>query len=232
MENLSTPIDVVGLRDKLSKLTSEQLRQEFITMDIESSWKGGMNKAALVEKGIAAFVEKNTVAEQSKEEEVETIPEGEYDVDQDLLDEFPELSEQGFNIGDVLVVVEGESYSKKPVEQVKSDLDESDGTADIGTRKTIELVDKEIKEANKDIVKEDSKEEDSKEEDSKEEDSKEEDSKEYVPEVIDEKKYSIEELEENIELCQANCSQALPATKVFLLRKIDALTLALERKRK
>lgn len=51
-------------------------------------------------------------------------------------------------------------------------------------------------------------------------------------EVIDETKFTEEEILENIEITQANLSQAIPATRIFLLRKADALEAALSRKRK
>lgn len=237
MGNLKTPIDVVGLREKLSKLTSEKLREEFISMDIEAAWKGGMNKAALVEKGIAAYVEKNTeVVDTEEEEGAETIPEGEYEVDQDLLDEFPGLVEVGFNLGDILISEEGKPYSKKEergegltVGEHNIDqelLDEYPKLIDEGYILGDTIVVTETFSYSKKVVK------NTKVVDPIVVEKPLEVEGEYIPEIIDETKFSVEEIQENIDICFANCSQAIPSTKIFLLRKIDALTLALERKKK
>lgn len=252
MAELSSPIDIVGLREKLQGLTLEGLKQEFINLGIEEAYKNGANKASLVEKGIAAYVEKNTVSENQvgtiEPTLEEQIPEGEYDVDADTLIEFPQLIELGFSVGDILVHEEGKPIFKKEVTNLVSNIevveeeelvgsDHPDfGTQGIGTRKTIEEADEEIKGLNSQIpgaISEDTIEDNSEIDTTSEIVSEiEVEDGEYVPEVIDETKYTEEELEENIEICSANCNQALPETRILLLRKIDALELALERKRK
>jgi len=254
-ENVA-PIDIVGLREKLSKLTYDKLKEEATALGVESVWKGGVNKQTAVENIIKAYVAKTelenpvkpteeiTVIESEEkidtpEESIEEIPEGEYDIDEDTLIEYPVLIEMGFAIGDVLIVEVGKPWSKK---------DLSDGTDGISTTKTIEEVDKEIKDLNggkeydenllQDSINtkppvDETDEEDEEEKPIEEIEVEEEvETGEYVPEVIDESKYSIEDLEENIQICQANCYQALPATRIHLLRKIDALQLALDRKQK
>lgn len=49
-------------------------------------------------------------------------------------------------------------------------------------------------------------------------------------EIIDEDKYTEAEILENIEIVQCNMVQAIPTTRNFLLKKLDALQKALERK--
>lgn len=249
---ISTPIDIVGLREQLSKLTLDNLKIQFEKLGIIDHWKNGMNKQSLVEKGIAAYVELQGSKKPVETTEVSRnlvveIPVGEYDVDEETLIEFPELIELGFSIGDVLVHEEGKAFFIKGVEaEVIETIKVEDAevlvpegnenpnlrTEGITTKKTIEEVDSEIKKLNKSVpVFEETV---SVEEEVDEEEILDgnEVVKEYEPEVIDESKYTEEELLENIEICNANCRQALPSTRITLLRKVDALELALERKRK
>lgn len=185
METVKIPVDVVGLREKLSKLTLDELKEEYTVLGIASAWKNGVNKAIAVDKAISLFVkiQETEIGEGPIEQ---TIPFGEFDVDQDLLDELPQLSVEGFNIGDVLVHEEGKPFYKKEVVPAI--------TEELETEKVETITG-------------------------------------YVPEVIDETRFSEEELESNINICVANCSQALPDTRIALLRKIEALQLALIRKR-
>lgn len=213
-ENVKTPIDVVGLREQLSVLKLDELKEKFEELGISDHWKNGMNKQSLVEKGIAAYVElKNQEEESSLEERDLTveIPEGEYEIDTETLDEYPELVKLGFTIGDILVHEEGKPFYKKEViEEIKGEvLTEALKNLEVQTPVV-------VTEENTTQVT----------------DEEEEFIQEYVPEVIDEKLYTEEEILENIELCEANCHQALPETRLTLLRKIDALKLALERKLK
>lgn len=289
---VKAPIDVVGLREELQKLTLDQLKNKFIGLGIESVYKNGANKQALIEKGITAYVElQKTISETLvidpvvvKPEElqgvvvIETIPEGEYDIDEETLIDYPVLVERGFAIGDVLVVDSEGNWTNGSIDVVEGietkntpeDLNVSEpespnfGTEGISTRKTIEEADAEIKKLNSteettigtnkggehielskvkvneelanlnggsapiETLVEDLDVDNTPEETTRDS----EVSGEYVPEVIDETLYSEEDLVENIQICTANCSQAIPSTRIFLLRKIDALEAALERKRK
>jgi hypothetical protein len=277
MEDIKAPIDIVGLRERLKGLKLDELEQAYTDLGIADVWKKGANKALAVETAIKAVVERQSVQEKEEviqptpvveKEEVsdetgseDEVPEGEYEVDQDVLDEYPHLVEMGFNIGDTLVVESGKPWSKKvDVEDIKV-IDPIDETAGIVTEKTIEEADELIKglnngiEFNESLSKEDLEDlvngvprktvdaelaalnggtphDIVKEEVFEPQIPVKEVIGEYVPEVIDETLYTEEELEENIEICTANCNQAIPETRIFLLRKIDALTLALERKRK
>lgn len=274
------PIDVVGLREKLSHLTYDKLKAEAEVLGVISIWKNGINKQTAVENVIKAYVEKVELENSTKLEEegteipvdsIEEIPEGEYDVDEDTLIEYPVLIEMGFAIGDVLVVETGKPWSKKEVvlekevinsfeEYLASDL-RRQSYIDNPNFPNQELLEERLSKVNDadkskwreyiqenglDLVKAVPGEQINEElanlnvekevvetpvEEIEVEDEQVE-TGEYVPEVIDESKFTEEELQENIEICQANCSQALPATRIFLLRKIDALQLALERKQK
>lgn len=239
----NTPIDVVGLREKLSHLTYDKLKAEAEVLGVISIWKNGINKQTAVENVIKAYVAKvelenstKPVEVVSEEEEgtefpvdsIEEIPEGEYDVDEDTLIEYPVLIEMGFSIGDILVVEIGRPWSKKEVEYNGSPDDREDDLINGVPRSEIN---KELANLNGGLAPVEKTDEEKKpiEEIEVEE---EVETGEYVPEIIDESKYSIEELEENIQICQANCYQSLPATRIHLLRKIDALQLALDRKQK
>lgn len=217
---ISTPIDIVGLREQLSKLTLDNLKIQFEKLGIIDHWKNGMNKQSLVEKGIAAYVElqgskKPVETTETTRNLVEEIPVGEYDVDEETLIEFPELIELGFSIGDVLVHEEGKAFFIKEVEaEVIETIKVEDAEVLVPVEEETVLVEEEIEEDEEEIL------------------DGNEVVKEYEPEVIDESKYTEEELLENIEICNANCRQALPSTRTTLLRKVDALELALERKRK
>lgn len=240
---VKAPIDIVGLRERLSKVTYDNLKVEAETLGVPEVWKGGVNKQTMVEKIIKAYVAKteseSTVVEETQVSEPEAIvepsleeqiPVGEYDVDEETLDEFPGLVELGFNVGDVLVVEEGKPFYKKEVEEIIVDSpeelkikpeDPAFGTEGIVSHLTPEEADELIKKENGGIEYNENLSENS-----------EEVIGEYVPEVINETLFTEEELQENIDICTANCSQALPQTKIFLLRKIDALQAALERKQK
>lgn len=271
-------IDPVGLREELKVLTLDKLKEKYVEYGIEDLWKNGTNKAIAVDIAVKAITEKNSApAEEEKPEdqnltqdaestdssiednEEDYIEPGEYEVDQDTLDEYPALVDQGFNVGDTLVVEEGKPWYKKEVEEPYSESEE--GTKNIGTQKSIEDADAEIKGDNANIkegditdLNDDPSKGPWKEVDGKllkdagesvdpnqqpivEEDEEEildgnEVVKEYVPEVIDESLFTGEDILENIEICQANLKDALPATRITLLRKIEALEAALERKRK
>jgi hypothetical protein len=274
MTQVKTPIDTVGLKAQLSKLTLDELKVKFEELGISSAYKNGANKAALVDKGVKAYVElqnsisetpvvepevinpeivspevlnpevEETIEDSVKEiveeqvDELDTIPEGEYDIDEDTLGDYPELVKLGYQVGDTLIVDADGKWTR----EVSPESPEF-GTIGITTRKTPEEADAEIKEANKDLVIDETSVVQDVPEDSLVnqetveqvvEETTKETSKtgEYVPEVIDESKFTIEELEENILICEANCKQALPETRVFLLRKVEALQAALDRKRK
>lgn len=267
-----TPIDIVGLREKLSHLTYDKLKAEAEVLGVISIWKNGINKQTAVENVIKAYVAKVELENSTKpvevvpeEEEgtefpvdsIEEIPEGEYDVDEDTLIEYPVLIEMGFAIGDVLVVETGKPWSKKEVvlekgvinsfeEYLASDL-RRQSYIDNPNFPNQELLEERLSKVNDadkskwreyiqenglDLVKAVPGEQINEELANLNVEKEQEETGEYVPEVIDESKFTEEELQENIEICQANCNQALPATRIFLLRKIDALQLALERKQK
>lgn len=223
---ISTPIDIVGLREQLSKLTLDNLKIQFEKLGIIDHWKNGMNKQSLVEKGIAAYVALKATEVVVTRNLVEEIPVGEYDVDEETLIEFPELIELGFSIGDVLVHEESKPFFIKEIEaKVVETIKVEDAEVLVPVLEETVLVvepksqipvegEEEIEEEGEEIL------------------DGNEVVKEYEPEVIDESKYTEEELLENIEICNANCRQALPSTRITLLRKVDALELALERKRK
>lgn len=293
MSKDETPIDIVGLRERLSKLTYDKLKEEAEVLGVSEVWKGGVNKQTAVENIIKAYVAKTVKENSTKIEEVpasevpgaepetpvnsnEEIPEGEYDVDEETLIEFPALIEMGFSIGDVLVVEEGKPWSKKEVvlekevinsfeeyltsnlrrqsyidnpsfpsqellEERLSKVNDADrskweeyvrvNNLDLVNGITREKINEELSNLNGGPAPVEEKGEEKPVEEIEVEDEQEE-TGEYVPEVIDESKFTEEELQENIDICQANCNQALPATRIFLLRKIDALQLALERKQK
>ena len=214
-ENVKTPIDVVGLREQLSVLKLDELKEKFEELGIADHWKNGMNKQSLVEKGISAYVELKNQEEESPLEERDLtveIPEGEYEIDSETLDEYPELAKLGFSIGDILVHEEGKPFYKKVV--TVENLEVQNPVVVTEEEKLTQVIEEEEETTTK--LNEDG----------------EEFIQEYVPEVIDETLYTEEEILENIEICQANCHQALPDTRLTLLRKIDALKLALERKSK
>lgn len=228
---VKTPVDIVGLREELSKLTYDKLKEKAEELGVISVWKNGVNKQTAVENILKAYVEKNTVETPSVDEtpvetteESGTFPEGEWDIDEATLVEYPELVEKGFSVGDVLVVEAGKPWFKKDFSE------EITGTEGIVSTLTSEEADKIIKEANGGENLGDSTVENL--ENSVEVVEEEVVSEEYVPEIIDETLYSEEDLVGNIEICQANTYQALPETRIKLLRKIEALSLALERKRK
>jgi hypothetical protein len=275
MENVKAPIDIVGLRERLKGLTLDKLEEAYTELGISNVWKKGANKALAVETAIKTVVERQSVQEEEeptpveKEEVVsdeagseDEVPEGEYEVDQETLNDYPQLVEMGFNIGDILVVEERKPWSKKVDVEGIEVIDPIDETAGISTKLSPEEAEELIKGLNNgiefneslsredledlvngiprkivdaelaalnggiphDIVKEETP--------TNETIVEEEVVTEYQPEVIDETLYTEEEIDENIVICQANCNQAIPETRIFLLRKIDALELALERKRK
>lgn len=239
---VKTPIDIVGLREEFSKLTYDKLKEKAEELGVISVWKNGVNKQTAVENILKAYVEKTAVETPSVDETpVETtqesgiFPEGEWDIDEDTLVEYPELVEKGFSVGDILVVEAGKPWFKKDLGE------EITRTEGIVSTLTPEEAGKIIKEANgglgfsEDVVISQENLGDStveNPENSVEVVEEEVVSEEYVPEIIDETLYSEEDLVENIEICQANTYQALPETRIKLLRKIEALSLALERKRK
>jgi len=274
----NTPIDIVGLREKLSKLTYDKLKAEAEVLGVISIWKNGINKQTAVENVIKAYVEKveleNSIIPVQEIEtpvvSIEEIPEGEYDVDEDTLIEYPVLIEMGFSIGDVLIVEIGKPWSKKEVinsfeEYLTSDL-RRQSYIDNPNFPNQELLEERLSKVNdadksswleyiqvngldfingvsRNQINEElanlnggpapvKKEDEEKPVEEIEVEDEQVETGEYVPEVIDESKFTEEELLENIEICQANCNQALQATRIFLLRKIDALQLALERKQK
>lgn len=234
---VKTPIDIVGLREEFSKLTYDKLKEKAEELGVVSVWKNGVNKQTAVENILKAYVEKTAVDETPVETTQGSgiFPEGEWDIDEDTLVEYPELVEKGFSVGDVLVVEAGKPWFKKDLGE------EITGTEGIVSTLTLEEADKIIKEANggvefsEDVVISQENLGDStveNPENSVEVVEEEVVSEEYVPEIIDETLYSEEDLVENIEICQANTYQALPETRTKLLRKIEALSLALERKRR
>ena len=207
---VKTPIDIVGLREEFSKLTYDKLKEKAEELGVISVWKNGVNKQTAVENILKAYVEKNTVETPSVDEtpvetteESGTFPEGEWDIDEATLVEYPELVEKGFSVGDVLVVEAGKPWFKKDFSEDAVIPGENLGDSTVkNPENSVEVVEEEVV------------------------------SEEYVPEIIDETLYSEEDLVENIEICQANTYQALPETRIKLLRKIEALGLALKRKRK
>lgn len=235
---VKTPIDIVGLREEFSKLTYDKLKEKAEELGVISVWKNGVNKQTAVENILKAYVEKNTIDTPSVDETTQesgTFPEGEWDIDEATLVEYPELVEKGFSVGDVLVVQAGKPWFKKDLGG------EITGTEGIVSNLTPEEADKIIKEANGGVefsedavISEENLGDSTVEnpENSVEVVEEEVVSGEYVPEIIDETLYSEEDLVENIEICQANTYQALPETRIKLLRKIEALSLALGRKRK
>lgn len=275
-------IDPVGLREGLKDLTLVQLKEKYVEYGIEDLWKNGTNKAIAVDIAVKAITEKpskDAGAEKPESESSESqddgqedtgsedeIEPGEYEVDQDTLDEYPALVEQGFNIGDILVIEEGKPWYKKEdvvrersIEEVDADIKEQNAnikpeditdptdipangphkernlSKDAVDSETIngvsrETINSELADLNGGAV--ESEYVPAVEEDEEEILDGNEVVKEYVPEVIDESKFTEEEFLENIEICQANLKDALPQTRITLLRKLEALEAALERKRK
>lgn len=242
-------IDTNVLRQELSVLNYGQLEEKYIELGFKDIWKKGANKQTALEKLIGAIVEKNGVVEDEQEETLESqkpdavpeaieeegIPVGEWDVDEDLLDEFPELVAAGFTIGDVLVHEEGKPFYRKNTE-----LNESLSSQDTGSEEDVNITVKGFEE--EETTEEES--EDQKlfdkvgfgkstntEEEGTEPLKSEEKVYEYEPEVIDETKFSVEELEENLQLCMLNAKQALPSTRITLLRKAEAIQVALDKKK-
>lgn len=210
---------------------------------------------------VTGAVPKTPAVETEDQNPEEEFPAGEYDIDEETLIDYPHLIEMGFSIGDVLVVEEGKPYYKKddsegtdgivskltpeeadalikkenggkeysedlingvPRSQVNEELAKLNGGQD-AIKAEQDLL-KETEEQNP-LVKTD-------ESISETEVVGEKVVGEYEPEVIDETLYSEEDLLENINICTANCNQALPETRIKLLRKIDALQAALDRKQK
>lgn len=184
--------------------------------------------------------------EEEVEDETPALPFGEIKITADKLDLFPSLAEAGFNIGDILVNEEGKPWYKKedskPEETDESYENSEEGTKGISTRKTIEEADAEIKALNGDVEEEESEDDEdevdpngdtgSEDQDDEEDevDSFEKTVAQDEKEVIDESKFSLEEIQENIDITNGLIPQSIPSTKIILLHKLEALEAAKERK--
>jgi len=140
----------------------------------------------------------------------EELPEGEYELDEEAFVEYPKLVQMGFVVGDTLVVEAGKPWSKKEIEKEEESythtLEVDLNKGEIYAEGPVDLDDEEAEEEVEEIA-----------------------PAEEV-EVIDEDKYTEAEILENIELVQCNMIQAIPTTRNLLLRKLDALQKALDRK--
>lgn len=246
-------VEVSALKAELEGTDYKDLKARFIELGIESSWKNGVKKAAVIQLGLQALeiqelasieVKEATVVkptdnatpgdlleeEESEDNEEEALEDGEYEIDEEALVEYPQLIELGISVGDTLVIVEG-VWSKKEVE-------ENPETAGITTKKSPEEADAEIKALNggkeysENLNDEDQ--DNSEEEESEEEeeiiDSFEKTVEQKEKEVIDESKFTLEEIQENIDITEGLIPQSIPSTRIILLHKLEALQAAHARK--
>lgn len=204
----------VEIKAELENLNYADLKAKFIELGIGFVFKAGVKKSVLIQSAMKAleFIEEETEisaeetekkASTEEDEDQEELPEGEYEIDEEALVEYPKLVQMGFTVGDTLVVEVGKPWSKKEIKedpikneeaelQAKSSIDLEGEEAEVRVEE-IEVIVEEI-------------------------------------ETIDEDLYTEAEILENIEIVQCNMIQAIPTTRNFLLRKLDALQKALDRK--
>lgn len=231
----------VEIKAELEALAYAELKTKFAELGIESVWKAGVKKSVLIQSAMKALEEvsepiaeeipaEEIEEEESEEEEIpaeeievieeeiltdqkadsEELPEGEYELDEEAFVEYPKLVQIGFVVGDILVVEAGKPWSKKEIEKspIEDEEDKSQTVAldpedeEEGEEETIEET---IEEAIAEAIAEEI-------------------------EIIDEDKYTEAEILENIEIVECNMVQAIPTTRNFLLKKLDALQKALGRK--
>lgn len=246
-------VEVSALKAELERTDYKDLKARFIELGIESSWKNGVKKAAVIQLGLQALeiqelasIEVKEVAvvettdnatpgdlleeEESEDSGEEALEDGEYEIDEEALVEYPQLIELGISVGDTLVIVEG-VWSKKEVE-------ENSETAGITTKKSPEEADAEIKALNggkkySENLNDENQDSSEEEEESEEEetiDSFEKTVEQKEKEVVDESKFTLEEIRENIDITEGLIPQSIPSTRIILLHKLEALQAAHARK--
>lgn len=254
-----TLVEVAALKAELEKTDYKDLKVKFIELGIESAWKNGVKKAAVIQLGLQALeiqelasieVKEETVVkptdntgasleeEESEDNEEEVLEDGEYELDEDAFVEYPQLIEMGFAVGDTLVVEAGKPWSKKEDEedfQTKGPIDDSETVGIVGNL-TTEEADKLIKglnggeEYNENLNEDDSDEDNEDEEEDEKIDSFEKTVSESGVVKIDESKFTLEEIQENIDITEGLIPQSIPSTRIILLHKLEALQAAHARK--
>lgn len=207
---------VAEIKADLEATDYKDLGEKFKELGIADVWKGGAKKATLVQLALKTLEERGLPVEGEEESNTEEIPVGEWEVDQELLDEFPSLTIAGFNVGDVLVVEAGQPFKKRV-----DDVEEIEDPALL--EDPITKIENDLKpETLADLPKPGA--------DSEDEDLEVETEALVEEDRIDETKFTLKDIEENLTITKANLRQALPATRNFLLKKLDSLERALERK--
>jgi hypothetical protein len=253
-------VEVQALKEELTNLEYKDLKARLVELGVAHVWKGGVKKSALVQSALQALEEKdNEVAntkvpavedskddesqddESEEEDEIEeeedeapVLPKGELKVTEGLLDLFPGLSASGFNVGDT-IVNDGENpiYKKENEESFE---DSEDGTKGIVSNLSPEEADKIIKDLNggkeysENLNDGESEEEDEDNNEEDEIDSFEKTVAQDTKQHIDESKFTLEEIQENIDITEGLIKQSIPSTRIILLHKLEALQGAKERK--
>jgi len=258
---MSTPenksINFEDLKKELTALSFADLKEEFITLRIEHVWKGGVKKEVLINAGIEALKEaqENQKVEETKNPETQNsvegdvrkegviefqFQEGETVLEQRHFDLIPGLEGAGFSIGDTLISEAGKPLFKKVDVEAAEELLNDERLQKVIERakelgiETEGLDEDDLYEAILDaetLLQPESLEPVVEDEDQEEIENIEVEAEVVEEIVIDETLFTEEEIQENIEIVQANLHQAIPSTRIFLLRKADALEAALQRKR-